>query len=299
MNDNVHSSSDYISLETVKSAVVQLFRFFYRLVNFVLLAIRRRALLFLGCIVVCLSLAYLYTRLIPNYFQTEMIVQPTDLTRKAYAEIIYNLNSLISSRSYVELAAEMKLKPNEVARVNTIEAYSIGNENLSKDTVSRIGLPLKIQIRVKENSVIPALQRGVIFYLNNNPYIRQMRESQKMVYLEKLDFIDQEQIKLDSLKVNYNRSLANMRLPTNFYNNDLDPAAIYKHSLELASQRQGIHKWLSTEANGIMIIDGFKTPDRPQSLSRINILLIGLITGILIGFLLCILFALKSWVEKA
>jgi hypothetical protein len=299
MKDNLHSSSDYISLETVKNAVAQLFRFFYRSVNFLVLAIRRRALLFLACIVICLSLAYLYTRLIPNYYQTEMIVQPTDLTRKAYAEIIFNLNSLISSHSYADLAAELKLKQEEVSQLNSIEAFSIGNEDLTKDTISRLGLPLKIQIRVKENSVIPTLQKGVIGYLNNNPYIKQMRESQKMVFLEKLAFIDQEQIKLDSLKDNYNRSLANMRLPTNFYNNGLDPAAIYKHSLDLASQRQVIKKWLSTEANGMMMIDGFKTPEHPQSLSRINILLIGMITGILLGLLLCILYALKGWVERA
>jgi hypothetical protein len=299
MNDNLHSSSDYISLETVKTAVAQLFRFFYRSVNFVVLAIRRWAWLFLACIVFCLSLAYLYTRLIPNYFQTEMMVQPTDLTRKAYAEIITNLNSLISSRSYADLAAELKLKQQEVSKLNSIEAFSIGNEDLSKDTISRLGLPLKIQVRVKENSVIPALQTGVLGYLNNNPYIKQMRESQKMVFLEKLAFINEEQIKLDSLKDNYNRSLANMRLPTNFYNNGLDPAAIYKHSLDLASQKQAINRWLSTEARGIMMIDGFKTPEHPQSVSRINILLIGMITGILLGFLLCILFALKSWVEKA
>jgi len=56
-------------------------------------------------------------------------------------------------------------------------------------------------------------------------------------------------MKLDSLKETYNHSLAGMKQPASFFNNALNPAELYEHSLNLASQKEYIQNWLKTAEN--------------------------------------------------
>lgn len=298
MSQSNHQTSDYISIATVKKSVSETLRLGYRSADFTYFALKKYLWLILFCMALGLGMAYLFSRLKPQYYETEMVLQPNDLPRRAYAEVIYNLNSLITSHSYNGLASELRLQSDEVVALNSLEALSLSDESLAKDTSSRPGLPMKIKVRLRNNDLIPKLQTALLAYLNNISYVKQMRETQKMVFRQKLEFIELEQRRLDSLKENYNRSLASLRLPSTFYNNGLDPADIYKHSLDLASQKQSLVRWLNVDANGIMLIDGLKRPEHPQSLPAWIILLVGVLGGMGLGFLLAMLRALKNWVEK-
>jgi hypothetical protein len=294
MTDLNKQSEDYISLSTIKNAIWEFIHFVFRFFSFILSAIVRYKYLFFGTIIVSVLLAYLYSTIKSPYYETEMIVQQNNLPRKAYGEIIYNLDALTSSHSYGDLANELKISRDDARHITSMEPLSLSNDPLSQDTSSLVGLPLKIKVKVKDNNMIPRLQTALVNYLNNNPFVKNTRESQKMVFTQKLEFIDREQKKLDSLKETYNRTLATMRLPTTFYNNGLDPAEIYKHSMDLASQKAIILRWLNEESNGVLLIDGFKRPENPQSVSRTKIMLFGLIFGLALGLILSILAALKG-----
>ena len=103
-----------------------------------------------------------------------------------------------------------------------------------------------------------------------------------------------EQKKLDSLKETYNRTLASTKLPTTFYNNALNPAELYTHSLALYNQKESILNWLNTEGNGILLIDSFKKQQRPQSISKAFLILVGLTAGLAMGVFLSIFVSLKE-----
>lgn len=298
MSTSNSRSTDYISLGTVKNTVVDILRVAYRFLDFIFLAIRKNIWIILFCLALGLGLAYLYTRLKARYYETEMIVMQNDLPRKTYAEVIYNLNSLLASRSYNDLAQELKISQSEASAILSLEAYSLTNESLEKDTATRLGQQLKIRAKLQDNALIPKLQTALISYLNNNTYAKQVRESQKLVYHQKLAFIEEEQRRLDSLKDNYNRSLASMRLPTTFYNSGLNPAEIYQHSLDLATQKQFIVRWLNLEANGVLLIDGMKKQQNPVSFSQTKILLTGLASGLALGLVLALLATLRTWLNQ-
>ncbi|HWJ91378.1 MAG TPA: hypothetical protein VNR87_09720 [Flavisolibacter sp.] len=286
--------NDNISLDTVKKAASDILRIFFKAVDFIVLSLRRRSLLFLLCCLIGLLGGSLYFFLKPKNFETEMIVQQSVLTRKTYDGIISNLNDLIESKSYADLSAELHCPTQLAKQIVSLEALSLANESLDKDTTTRLGIPFKIRARIKTSTIAPRLQQVLVNYLNSNPYVKQTREGQTRIFLQKLEFIDQEQKKLDSLKETYNRTLASMKLPTTFYNNALNPADLYEHSLNLATQKEGIQSWLNTESHGILLIDGFKSPDNPQSFSLTKALLVGLLSGMGLGFILALLLSIKD-----
>ena len=87
-------------------------------------------------------------------------------------------------------------------------------------------------------------------------------------------------------------------MPATFYNNALDPAALYEHSLNLANEKEKILKWLNNESQPILLIDSLKTPATPQSKSLIDLLLIGLALGVCTGLFICFLLNVNDVIEK-
>lgn len=294
MPENTQPSDDYISLGSIKKIFLDAAGFTFRLFEFFISSIQRNLLVFIACCLIGIGAGYIYYWQTPRYFQSEMIVRHNDLNRKAYYEIIRNLNDLLASQSYSNFSTELKLEKNDANKITSLEAIGINNDVLSADTSTKVGEPFKIIAKTSDNTSFYLLQKALLSYLNNNPYLKLTKEGQKRIYLEKLTFIERELQKLDSLKENYNVALASQRMPTTFYNNALNPAELYAHSFNLATERESILKWLNNEAEAVLLIDGFKSPANPKSASLALSLSVGLALGIVIGIITALLMALKN-----
>src|SRR5918993_5891793 len=102
-------SDDYISLRSLKEMVFNFFGFVFKIFEFIITAIRKFISVFIFCCLLGLIAGYLYYVQSPRYFSTEMIVKSNNLTRKAYYEIINNLNGLLPSQSYSTFASLLKI----------------------------------------------------------------------------------------------------------------------------------------------------------------------------------------------
>ena len=295
MPETLHKSDDYISVGSIKNIFLDFFRFLFRFLDFIIASIQRRLGLFLFCCLLGMASGYLYYWQNPSYYKTEMIVQSNDLTRKAYHEIVNNLNYLVTTRSYTALSSQLKIGPEVSKGVLSIEAVAINNATLQTDTSTKIGQPFKIQMKAANISFIPVLQNAIIEYLNNTPYIRLIKDGEKRIYAEKLQFISYEQKKLDSLISDYHMAVNAMKMPTTFFNNAVDPAALYEHALKLDSVKENTQRWLVNKSEAILLIDGFKSPASPQSISLILSLLAGLTVGVIAGIILVMLAHMKAF----
>jgi len=292
-------TDDYISLRSLKDMLFNFFGFIFKTFEFIVVAIRKFISVFIFCCLLGLVAGYLYYLESPRYFSTEMMVQSNNLTRKAYYEIVKNLNDLLSSQSYSNFASQLKIDESLGRQVLHIEVIGMNNEMLANDTLTKTNVPFKIGLKTSSNIKIDSLQNGLLYYLNNNAYVVLTKEGQKKIYLERLQFIDKEQRKLDSLKDNYNIALGAMKASSSFYNNALNPADVYVHSSDLADQREKILKWLNNESEGVLLIDGFKTQVNPQSLSWTVPLLVGLGVGVLLGMMFTSLLQIKKEINNS
>ena len=134
MPEKIHKSDDYISVGSIKNIILDFFRFLFRAIDFILLSIRRRLGLFLFCCLIGIAGGFLYYWQNPAYYKTEMIVKSNDLTRKAFYEILANLNYLITSQSHSAFSAQLKLDPRLGKDVLAINAVDINNATLQTDT---------------------------------------------------------------------------------------------------------------------------------------------------------------------
>ena len=273
--------------------LAQLFRFFVSIIDFIITVFFRNKFLILAGLLAGLVLGYLYYNSRKNSYKVSMIVEFTELNKKTFAEMFTQLNTLILTGSHQQLANELQVSVPIAKSIGMVETFNINNEPLNKDTSTRVNQTFKIVVAVNNNGSTDTLQAAFLRYLNNNPYLMQLKSSQKKIAEYKLAFIDNELIKLDSLKSEYNRFLADSKITSTFYNNAINPAEIYQQSTNLMNERERTTRWLELNASPVNVISGFKMPVKPVSSSPQKWLLYFGLAGLLIGFLIGLFRALK------
>jgi hypothetical protein len=287
MNELKPKSDDYITLRTIKSFLLALLSFFFRLLKFSRLVFRKNRLFIIAGLLVGLLLGLLIYSTKPKYFQVSMIVEFNELTKRSYAEILGQLNGLAETETSENLSRELQVPLSIAEKVTSIKSENMSHEDLSKDTSTRTKQPFKIIVGLKERTISDTLQNALLRYLNELPYLRKTKEERIKIQLEKLSYVNTQLAKMDSLKTEYTRFISNAKISATFYNNAFDPADLYKESLILAKEREEITEWLALESNAVRLIDGFKISKVPKSTSMINsMLLYGLIV-----FVACFLIA--------
>ncbi|HEX2606572.1 MAG TPA: hypothetical protein VHK91_04295 [Flavisolibacter sp.] len=291
---NPKEVDDSISMASVKSILINILAAFFRVIDFIGNAIRSNLLGFVLCCIIGTGIGYLYYLMHPKVLKTEMIVYPNDLTRKDYSQIIKNLNRVVQANAPEELSKELNISLEDASHINWIEAFAINDDPLIKDTSTKLNQPFKIQLQLSKVSNVAKLENSLLTYLNNNYYSKLLVENQRKIYLDKLHFIEHEQLMLDSLKTKYNSSLSNSNLPATFYNNALNPADIYVQSNSLANQKEAISRYLNIQSQPIVLIDGFKIPNEFNSIAMKVYLLSGLVIGLVAGLIFSLLAALRK-----
>src|ERR1700730_16516670 len=240
-------SEDDIHLPGFTKILKQFFRFLFWAWAYLVLVLKRNKFLVLVGLVIGLLLGYLYYVTRPTFYKATMIIQNNELTKKAYAEIISQLNNLAASNSINELAAELNTSEQTAANLLYVDSRNMNDDPLSSDTSTKLRQPFKVIAGLKDNAFSDTIQALLVHHLNNGPYLKTLREEQTKFYIDRLAFINSELQKLDSLKREYNHFLASSKISATFYNNAFDPAGIYQQSSILFNQREGTLRWLNIE----------------------------------------------------
>jgi len=286
MDEKKYQSEDYITLSGFKKVMKAFLRDFFRFLSYTEFVLIKSWFLILAGLLIGLFLGYIYYISKPTVYKVSMVVEYSELTKKTYAEMLDQLNKPGSSGP--GLSAVLKIPQSIGGKVLFIDSQNMNSEPLNSDTSTKEKL-FKIIVELRDNFLSDTLQNAIVNYLNNNAYLKKLKEEKKKLYQGKLSFIDGELRKLDSLKLAYNKFLSTPNMSATFYNNAFDPANSYVQSADLADQKDIILHWLALETSAIYIIDGFKTTVSPQSISLTGALLIlgsiGLLIGFLVGFM--------------
>jgi len=298
MSEENIKSEDYISIPGFKKIVIFLLRSFFSLFRLIVDVIRSSKILLACGLVTGLIVGYSYYNTRPKYYEVSMITESALLNKRTIAEMVDQLNQLVKTGSTTKLASELQISEREARQLIAIEALNFDNDPLEKDTSTRKHQPFKINAAIKENDLADKMQTALVSYFNNKPSLKKIQEDKKEIYQQKLVFIDKELAKLDTLKTDYNKFLANSKISVTIYNNAFDPAKIYEQSLKLMEEKEKILEWQSTDAQPILVIDEFKSTLAPQSASMSKSLVLGCAAFVGFSFILGLLFVLEKRIRK-
>jgi hypothetical protein len=286
MNEENIKSEDYIELPPLKKVTINFLRIIFSIVDQLSDVLKKSKLLLLTGLITGMAVGFSYYSSRSVYYEVAMIAESSVAYRKTLSEMIQSLNDLIGSRSQIKLARELGISEEQAKEISLLELTGIFNESLENDTSTKYNQPFKIIARIHNTTLTDTFQKAIVFYLNNKPLLKKIRDEQVVFYNEKLNFTNRQLAKLDSLQTEYNRFLSSSKIATTYYSNDVDPSTSYKQANDLINEKGTIINWLSQNSKPIQVIDEFKSPTLPQSYSRFKYLIYGALIGLGICFFL-------------
>jgi hypothetical protein len=128
----------------------------------------------------------------PRGYKAKLVFQSSILSNAQGFRVVNDWADLLS-RTNQHLAAQVFNMPeDQIANVHDINAELIpGNEDVGGMTV---------EVDISDTTVLPALQKGMVYALNNNPYIKQRIEIKRQNLQDALSQAQLELRRLDSVK---------------------------------------------------------------------------------------------------
>jgi hypothetical protein len=130
--------------------------------------------------------------LMPRDYKATMVLQSPVLSNAQGLRVINGWGALLSKSSRAVAAQLFKMREDQVSELHDITAEIIpGSEEVGGMTV---------EVAISDTTILPALQQGMAYALENNPYIKQRIEVRRQNLQDVLSQAQQELRKLDSIK---------------------------------------------------------------------------------------------------
>jgi len=213
--------------------------------------------------------------LMPDKFESHMILQSDILTESYTEKMTERLDVLVRGNNDSILATRFNLSHADAEAIRLINIESV-KEKVKADEEDQ-STNFLVTVEVDNKSILPKLQEGIINYFHNNEFVkarvRQREESLRLI----VDELDKEIQSLDSLRERigqgkpvYSKSAEMMMV---------DPANIYKMIVELTEKKIEYKDKLDLSA-GIQVVEGFIPVKKPASPK----LPIAILAGLALGF---------------
>lgn len=212
----------------------------------------------------------------PKQFTTRLIVHSMFLSNQEEIEIVSNWKELLGKREKVQLASLMGCDVKVIEKLSNISAeeilktYAVNNPN-----------GFIINATVKDNSILDDLQKGIVYGLNNSPYVKEKIETKKAR--------DRELIKRTTdeiAKLNVTKQIIDSLIKTNQRNTSsfmLDISRISAQTIELNEKLFNYQEDLKF-LTGIQVLENFNKGTLSRNgLLRVSFL--GMASGLFIGYL--------------
>lgn len=290
MNEKQYHSEDQINFVGLKNFVYAFLQEFFKFVEFTQLVVRRKLIyIIIGAVLgVLVGLYYYYNK--SQVYKASMTVIFNRLNPRTYGAVIENLNTLLATGAHNKFAEELQIPASVADGIILIDGQNMNNRPLSTDTTNKSFQLFKINLVTGSEVQIDTLQKALLNYFSNLPYLKNMSAVERQYLQVRLSIVDKDLAKIDTLKTEVNRFLAASKVSSSVFNNAINPAEIYEQTIALIREREYAYKLLYVENDPVSLVDGFKLVKAAKSRPLEDLLLIigsiGLFTGFLFGLLL-------------
>ena len=155
-------------------------------------------------------LVVLFQNLKPSYYDTQAICmsgiseyerleQLEELSQRTAVDLINYLQINIYNKDYSELSSLLNVSKETAAAIKHIEAEQLYQQDMNEKFYALN--KFEIRLSVFDNTTIDTIQKGLIFYFNNNNFIKEYHKMYKTSNNRLVDDITQEIIVLSRMRV--------------------------------------------------------------------------------------------------
>jgi hypothetical protein len=227
----------------------------------------------------------------PKIYKSRMILHPMYLTNEEDMQILDNWDELLKRGEYASLAAAWNCDekiPRNLASIDATDVLKVFSQTNPNG--------FYVDVRLRDNSMLPALQQAIVYGLNNSEFVKDkvaVRRDNLKFMIEK---VTSEIAKVDSTKTNVDEILSNKE--KNSSSLMIDVSGLNRQLIDLNEKLLGYKEELKF-VNGVYVIQGFSRFDNPVSISLKVLIIIGLIVSLVITYLYTLIVLVKEKMRKA
>lgn len=270
------TSSDEINLEELLLKII--------------LVIKRNLVLIVAFFIIGTALGFTYGMLGTKIYESKMLITSDYLTDSYAEKLNKNLNSIIADGNMELLAAKLNLSREEASLINAIEMEGVQKERPSQNEKVKQPFFLFISARTYDPAVYPKLEKGLVFYFENNEFSK-ARVEQTRIYDRKLILKIEDEIQ--SLEKFKTRIFDGTIFDNSKGNIMIDPGEINSKIIELTKEKLSLEKELSLISNA-QVVEGFTQYLHPAKPNRI----ISLAAGSSLGLIFVGMLIAFKWIRK-
>jgi len=235
----------------------------------------------LGCLVYFTS---------SKIYRSRMILHSSYLTNEEQIEIVDSWNELLKRNERVTLGHILNCDESLLNDVTSMEGadilknYSATNPN-----------GFYIDAKVKNNSILPQLQKAILDGLNNTEFVKQKLASRKENLKELIDKLSIEIKKLDSVKSEIENIISNKE--RNSSTLMLDVTGVNRQLIDMNEKLLSYREELKF-ASGVQVVQGLVPMNTPVSISLKVMILLGLILCVSIAYLFTLVIYVRDRLKK-
>ncbi|HLZ87914.1 MAG TPA: hypothetical protein VKQ52_11755, partial [Puia sp.] len=211
--------------------------------------------------------------LLPHTYKARMVVQSSVLSNAQDLRVINNWDDLLNKNGYAILGAIWHQPYNVVSELNGIKAEIIPGTDENSGIV--------IEAAVSDSSMLPGVQQGIIYGLENSEYIKQRVATRRQNLEYQIAQTKQELAKLDSAR-SYLRSFSGGSEPANS-RLVLDVSNVTSQRLSCYDRIAGFEEKLKF-TRGVYLLQEFVPAKRGKIIPAPVLPLLGFALGLLLSY---------------
>jgi len=252
---------------------------------------RRYRTTFVVAIVAGIALGCLRYYTSGKIYKSRLIMHSSFLTNLEEIEIINYWNELLKRSEYTALAQSFNCDEGMLHDVLSVE----GSEILKNYSASNPN-GFYIDARVKNNAVLPGLQKALVYGLNNTEYVKQRLALRKKDLEVLIDKVTAEIQKLDSVKRSIETVITSgEKNSTSFM---LDIPGVNKEFIDMNEKLLSYREELQFSSSGIQVLQSFVPLNTPVSISLKVMILLGILFCLFIAFIFTVVHSVSDRLKK-
>ena len=222
---------------------------------------REHWLLFLFLMALVFGTGYLLRPSTTPVYESQMVCAFNNMHKKTFGEMVFRLNSLAETRSYQQLSHLLGLSMTQAKTIRGFDARNIAGSPLHED-ITPDKLPLYFSLRATDRSVFPAVQEGLLRYLNSSPYHVVRSQAEQEQIRQKIDYLDGSIRKLDQVIDAYTAFLMGTQSVTDTAAGFSNIAALFSYQEQLENKKLEEMKMANLHQS-VELVYGFTPTDQP------------------------------------
>ena len=177
--------------------------------DFVHFNIRNKSLI-ISFVLVGIVSVILFQNLKPSYYETkaicmsgiseyERLEQLEELSQRTAVDLINHLQINVANKDFNQLSVLLNIKKEFTEKIKKIEAEQLYQQDMNEKYYALN--KFEVSLTVFDNTVIDDIQKGLIYYFNNNKFIKDYHSMFKSSNLTLINEIDAEMDNLSSMRI--------------------------------------------------------------------------------------------------